>query len=305
MANWSFGDLYDHLRRFVSRQFPGFWAELHERLEDEWRQQFTTVGAVVRDWPESQEAAVQTTEAGESWERPTTRSIGTQTESEERRTVGNQASGPLTREDGSQTDAEMEELGGVWVWVWAPRRGWAAGLPRRDFTVTMPSSNWRQWGAAEQEPEREAEPERASLTDGREGMPEPSCRPESPPGGDRSDEQPRGRREEEPSEERRGEAPPEENREELPTRGEVNPREEAQRGEIPGPRKGGPYTRRGCWNCGSGAHRYSQCSSPRDQPFCYGCGESGYTMKECPGCRQWWDDLGPYHPEHGHDRRRK
>jgi len=65
-------------------------------------------------------------------------------------------------------------------------------------------------------------------------------------------------------------------------------------------RAGGP----GCWNCGSRAHRYSACPHPR-RAFCYGCGAEGVTLRECVRCAEGWRRLGPYHPDHGHARRRE
>jgi len=65
-------------------------------------------------------------------------------------------------------------------------------------------------------------------------------------------------------------------------------------------RRGGP----GCWNCGSRAHRYSACPHPR-RAFCYGCGRQGVTLRDCTNCAEEWRRLGPYHPDHGHARRRE
>lgn len=55
-----------------------------------------------------------------------------------------------------------------------------------------------------------------------------------------------------------------------------------------------------CWNCRVTDHRYSNCPQPRDQPYCYGCGRRGVTMRTCPACGQGWRDMGPYRPEQGH-----
>lgn len=55
-----------------------------------------------------------------------------------------------------------------------------------------------------------------------------------------------------------------------------------------------------CWNCRASDHRYSDCPWPRDRQYCYGCGRDGVTLCTCPGCRNEWKDLGPYHPDRGH-----
>jgi len=55
-----------------------------------------------------------------------------------------------------------------------------------------------------------------------------------------------------------------------------------------------------CWNCRSADHRYSNCPWPKDRQYCYGCGREGVTLRTCPGCRDEWRDLGPYHPDRGH-----
>ncbi|XP_029178633.1 uncharacterized protein LOC114946350 [Nylanderia fulva] len=55
-----------------------------------------------------------------------------------------------------------------------------------------------------------------------------------------------------------------------------------------------------CWNCGSTDHFYSRCPNPRVDPFCYGCGRRGVTLRLCPVCGPDWKNLGPYHPERGH-----
>jgi hypothetical protein len=39
---------------------------------------------------------------------------------------------------------------------------------------------------------------------------------------------------------------------------------------------------RECWNCGGG-HRYTQCLLLRQQ-FCFGCGQTGETVRTCPRC---------------------
>lgn len=44
-----------------------------------------------------------------------------------------------------------------------------------------------------------------------------------------------------------------------------------------------PPFRPGCWNCG-GTHPYTRCSEPRRAVFCYGCGESGATLRDCRRC---------------------
>ncbi|CAL1678298.1 unnamed protein product [Lasius platythorax] len=55
-----------------------------------------------------------------------------------------------------------------------------------------------------------------------------------------------------------------------------------------------------CWNCRATDHRYSDCPHPRDNPYCYGCGRRGVTMRTCPACGPEWRNLGPYRPEQGH-----
>lgn len=62
------------------------------------------------------------------------------------------------------------------------------------------------------------------------------------------------------------------------------------------------HDRRGCWNCSSLQHRYSECRQPRRRLFCYGCGYPGVTMRECERCSEGWRRAGPYRPDEGRDR---
>lgn len=58
------------------------------------------------------------------------------------------------------------------------------------------------------------------------------------------------------------------------------------------------------WNCRSSDHVYSECTQPRDRPYCYGCGREGVTIRTCPDCGPEWRDLGPYRPGRDHMGRR-
>lgn len=61
---------------------------------------------------------------------------------------------------------------------------------------------------------------------------------------------------------------------------------------------------RGCWNCGSLEHRYSQCRERKYRLFCYGCGAPGVTVKDCERCGEGWRRAGPHRPEERQDRPR-
>lgn len=63
-------------------------------------------------------------------------------------------------------------------------------------------------------------------------------------------------------------------------------------------------TTRGCWNCGSLAHRYSECREPKYRLFCYGCGYPGVTLRDCERCGEGWRRAGPYRPGERQDRPR-
>lgn len=55
-----------------------------------------------------------------------------------------------------------------------------------------------------------------------------------------------------------------------------------------------------CWRCGDRGHVYSTCPRETGRKFCYGCGKIGVTLRDCPTCREEWEDLGPYLPRRGH-----
>jgi len=61
----------------------------------------------------------------------------------------------------------------------------------------------------------------------------------------------------------------------------------------------------GCWNCGSLQHGYAQCGRPRREPFCFGCGERGATVRTCPRCGPVYERSEPYSAPRGpRDRQR-
>lgn len=71
------------------------------------------------------------------------------------------------------------------------------------------------------------------------------------------------------------------------------PRPYAAQFKYPGPGVGGSRAQSGgvmtpltdrCWNCRTGIHPYSRCPEPRNQSFCYGCGEPGVTLAGCRRC---------------------
>jgi len=50
----------------------------------------------------------------------------------------------------------------------------------------------------------------------------------------------------------------------------------------------------GCWNCGSFQHSYANCSRPRRDPFCFGCGERDVTVRTCRRCGPVYERTRPY-----------
>ncbi|KMQ83494.1 gag protein [Lasius niger] len=50
----------------------------------------------------------------------------------------------------------------------------------------------------------------------------------------------------------------------------------------------------GCWNCGSPQHSYAKCPLPRMGDFCYGCGQSGVTLRDCLRCGSAYRRTQPY-----------
>lgn len=66
-------------------------------------------------------------------------------------------------------------------------------------------------------------------------------------------------------------------------------------------RRTGPI-RKGCWNCRDSQHKYAECVRPRRE-FCFRCGKSGTTIRDCPSCREEWYAQGPYVPGKGHKTR--
>jgi hypothetical protein len=49
-----------------------------------------------------------------------------------------------------------------------------------------------------------------------------------------------------------------------------------------------PISPAGCWNCGSRVHRYSRCPRPRERVFCFACGHTNVSIKDCPRCGGAW-----------------
>lgn len=39
-----------------------------------------------------------------------------------------------------------------------------------------------------------------------------------------------------------------------------------------------------CWNCDKSGHRFYECTSPKRNKFCFGCGKKGVNKKECADC---------------------
>jgi len=55
----------------------------------------------------------------------------------------------------------------------------------------------------------------------------------------------------------------------------------------------------GCWNCGSTLHGYTRCDRPRQNSFCFGCGERGATVRTCRRCGPIYERTQPYSAPRG------
>jgi len=77
----------------------------------------------------------------------------------------------------------------------------------------------------------------------------------------------------------------------VPTREIGTQTEEEGRRTSPG-RVASPAN--GCWNCGSPSHGYAACSQPRREPFCFGCGERGATVRTCRRCGPVYERTEPH-----------
>jgi hypothetical protein len=50
-------------------------------------------------------------------------------------------------------------------------------------------------------------------------------------------------------------------------------------------RSTGQQTKVVCWNCDEAGHNFRQCSKPKEQDFCYYCGEKNTISPHCQRCK--------------------
>ncbi|KMQ84633.1 inner centromere [Lasius niger] len=320
-----FRSRYAGLFRDIGRQHPAFWTELGNLVEGHVRRQYTTEGAQVREFPATREYGVQTertwsvdqvlnevfgrepieiTEASTQTPSKTMKTTGMHTLPVLQRTAETQTSPdhwakgtvtllPNQKTVGTQVEITTWDLGPMLL-----ERG-ETGQPRgrgRGLRP-VPPSELRPVGIA-------------GIATPRETTPLPR---EAPPHRYRGDDQPLKTLTldaHSPGRPRDGA--------DLPfTAPSGSPGSPRRHRRSPGGANRGASTERRvsrrssrsvaptrvstlCWNCRATDHRYSDCPHPRDNPYCYGCGRRGVTMKSCPGCGTEWRNLGPYRREQGH-----
>ncbi|KMQ84629.1 inner centromere [Lasius niger] len=309
---------YADLFRDIGRQHPSFWTELGDLVAGHLRRQYTTQGAQVREFPSTRECGVQTertwsvdqvlnevfgrnpvelNEANTQTPSPELRNTGMQT-LPDCRTMETQTEPPGQRTVGTQVEIT------TWDLKPGPTRTEATGTPRgrgRGLRPVLPSE-LRPVGVTDLVSPREA----------------PSLPREAPPPSMPQGRSPGRTTRRSPSAHRPSKRTPE--RRDRSTVRRASRERSGERGRRPrSPTRGGqgePAERRAdrrssrsaaparvatlCWNCRATDHRYSDCPHPRDNPYCYGCGRRGVTMRTCPGCCEEWRNLGPYRREQGH-----
>jgi len=76
--------------------------------------------------------------------------------------------------------------------------------------------------------------------------------------------------------------------------GTETPRRLVRDAEVQAVEAGAEAAQRGCWNCRSFLHTYSECAQPRRWPFCFGCGTRNVTVRTCPNCGPEYRRTRPY-----------
>lgn len=336
MADWrAFRGQYARLFQDVDQQYPVFWNELGDLLERHRRQRYTTQGAQVREFPTTRERAIQTektwsvdqalyevfgqnladTVENASQTEPTQRTIGikttpdlrtmeaqttpdhrmreTQTLPQAQRTVGTQVELTMTTWNCAAGPSGLTDRAG------APKgRGGGLRPIRPSELVPSQPRGFTPPGPLSSLPREAPAPLLArGRTPSRTARRSPSPRRSLRRPTERRARSTR-RRSARGSPEERGthsRSPPGADRKETSDR-----RIAGRSSSTLVPTRGSTVS----WNCRATDHWYMDCLHPRDNPYCYGCGRRGVTMRTCPGCGPEWRNLGPYRPEQGHLGRR-
>lgn len=282
----AFQTKYAELFAFIDREYPGFWAELSDLVRSHRDTIYTTRGAVVRempsgwpdlppeDWvprrPTTNQAAQTEVPCPSARERATQTeaphrvvSRGTQPEPVGRQAVGVQMGLPT---DSPLRKIPMEErikmaAKGPYAWYYAPPGTSQDPRIQRPTLVDAATQTEPRGDGRAPRVEEEGRRER----DRRSPMRHLALGP-SPPS-----------------------SPPPVDHFMAAFRRSPTPPDQIPRGEV-----------ERCWNCGSSRHFAHSCDSVVRRQFCYRCGRSNTTIRECPDCREEWRRQGPYIPGAGH-----